>query len=271
MKPGLRTAPLRRTIAATVLVACAACAPAPASAPAIQESIRRVEQMPNIPRPLKIRHWKAVARRFDALAFDFDATGEHFPVIWWDRARRNFDQDCFGMASYLGHGRAGAKKDPENHEGIVALGAVLGATLAGIDKSNQQGRNYVAMCRSYFNRETGLNIVANRTRTNVGEILQLDCLATDFFRPPAYPTYLYYNPHKAPRSVQINVGRRRVDLYDAAGKAFLRKGVTGRASFTIRPDSAVVLVLAPAGGRITRTGSQLRINGTVIDYAARQR
>jgi hypothetical protein len=26
-------------------------------------------------------------------------------------------------------------------------------------------------------------------------ILQLDCLATDFFRDKAYPTFLYYNPY----------------------------------------------------------------------------
>ena len=44
------------------------------------------------------------------------------------------------------------------------------------------------------------------SRTNVEMILQLDCLATDFFHDRAYPTYLYYNPYDVAKEVQIDVG-----------------------------------------------------------------
>ena len=37
--------------------------------------------------------------------------------------------------------------------------------------------------------------------TNVDGILQLDLLKTDYFHADAYPTYLYYNPHAAEKSV----------------------------------------------------------------------
>jgi hypothetical protein len=40
---------------------------------------------------------------------------------------------------------------------------VLGATLIGIDKSNQDGHNYVSMLRNYFNKDSGWNIVQNFT------------------------------------------------------------------------------------------------------------
>ena len=41
-------------------------------------------------------------------------------------------------------------------------------------------------------------------RTNDEKILQLDCLATDFYRPPAYPTYLVYNPYDEKSGVPTN-------------------------------------------------------------------
>jgi hypothetical protein len=43
------------------------------------------------------------------------------------------------------------------------MGATLGATLVGIDKSNQQGLNYVGMLKNYFNKETGWDIMMNNT------------------------------------------------------------------------------------------------------------
>jgi len=39
-------------------------------------------------------------------------------------------------------------------------------------------------------------------------ILQLDCLATDFFHDRAYPTYLYYNPYALRRRFRSTSARR---------------------------------------------------------------
>ena len=35
------------------------------------------------------------------------------------------------------------------------------------------------------------------------------CLKTDYFHAKAYPTYLYYNPHASPKTVEIDVGPSR--------------------------------------------------------------
>jgi hypothetical protein len=102
--------------------------------------------------------------------------------------------------------------------------------------------------------------------TNVEAILRLDCLATDFYRDKAYPTFLYYNPHKVARKVELDVGDEKRDLYDAVSNRFLRKGVSGKASLTIPADGAVVLVVAPAGGKVTREGRKTLVNGVVVDY-----
>ncbi len=105
------------------------------------------------------------------------------------------------------------------------------------------------------------------SQTNEQAILRLDCLATDFFRAAAYPTYLYYNPHTEARTVTIDVGPEARDLYDAVTNRFLARGARGTVGFKVSADSAVLLVLTPAGGKGTREGRKMLIDGVVVDYA----
>lgn len=107
-------------------------------------------------------------------------------------------------------------------------------------------------------------------KTNVERILQLDCLATDFYHDKAYPTYLYFNPYDHTEEIEIAVGAESKDLYDAATHRFIKKAAQDAAHLIIPPDTAVVVVLTPAGGKKTRQGNRLLVDGTVIDYAANQ-
>jgi hypothetical protein len=102
--------------------------------------------------------------------------------------------------------------------------------------------------------------------TNVEKILQWDCLKTDFYHDTAYPTYLYFNPFGTVKNVQIDVGACPVDLYDNVSQTFLETNVSGITDFNIPADSAVVVVLAPAGGEITISGNKKLINDVVVDY-----
>lgn len=130
-----------------------------------QSHIRAVERMPALPSPLVIRDWKQVAVDYDAFVFDFERRGDFLPVIWWDCTKRNFPRDTFGLYSYVGSMHQGKG---ENHEAINCLAAVLGATLVGIDKSKQQGHNWVLMCENYFNRRNGENLFLNKTDARSG-------------------------------------------------------------------------------------------------------
>jgi hypothetical protein len=47
------------------------------------------------------------------------------------------------------------------------MGAILGAGLVGIDKTNQNGFNYVQMIQNYFNSGNGWNIMMNNTDPSV--------------------------------------------------------------------------------------------------------
>jgi len=130
-----------------------------------QINIEIVDKMPNMPPQFKMIDWSKRARDFDAYVFDFNIKGEFLPVIWWDKTRKNFDQDIIGLPAYIGDARqAGTDK----HESITVLSALLGATLVGIDKSNQNGLNYIQMAKSYYNIDNGEGLILDTTDHDSG-------------------------------------------------------------------------------------------------------
>jgi hypothetical protein len=96
--------------------------------------------------------------------------------------------------------------------------------------------------------------------------LQVDCLATDFFHAPAYPTHLYYNPHATQRKVSVAVGDQPVDLYDAVTHRFLVRDIHGTAPLSLAGKTAAVTVRTPAGGHTRRDGPRLLVNDVVVDW-----
>ena len=118
-----------------------------------QKHINRVRFMPDMPTPFYIRDWKQVALDYDNLIFSFKEDGQFFPLNKWDDRQINYKGRSFSMVSYVGA--------PGGDEGINNLAAVVAATLAGIDKSNQNGHNFVEMCQKWFSSDNGTNIYSN--------------------------------------------------------------------------------------------------------------
>jgi hypothetical protein len=102
--------------------------------------------------------------------------------------------------------------------------------------------------------------------TDVPMILKLDLLKTDYFHGPAYPSFLYYNPYGAAKTVTIDVGPGSSDLYDAVSKSFLKSGVSGQTTFDVPADGAVLLVVVPHGGTPLYALEKMLVDGVVIDY-----
>lgn len=151
-------------------VALAACSgTADLGAPVEQVVIERVNLMPDMPESYQMIDRKQKARDFDRFVFDWNNSSEVGPLIWLDNARRNVDQETFGLYTAVKDIRQG--KDANNgefHESLNSLAAILGAGLVGIDKTDQDGYNYVKMVQNYFNSDTGWNIVMNNTTSSVG-------------------------------------------------------------------------------------------------------
>ncbi|MDQ1124755.1 discoidin domain-containing protein [Microbacterium trichothecenolyticum] len=97
--------------------------------------------------------WRARAIAYDAFVYDWSQPGE-YPTIARDTTHRNMDAETYKMPSYYGQPIPG----DGGQEAITQLPSVVGATLVGIDKSDQGGRDYVDMCRTFFQPRIGVGL-----------------------------------------------------------------------------------------------------------------
>lgn len=142
----------------------------PASEPVQQAVVNRIQTMPDSPSPYKLLDWRAKSVDYDQYVFDRTLTGQYKPFVWFDSAQRNLDQTTFGLFTVIGDVRQGALGNREFHEAINGMAAILSAGLVGIDKTQQQGTNYVKMLQNYFNSENGWNIMMNNTNSAVAAL-----------------------------------------------------------------------------------------------------
>lgn len=155
---------MKKLLIIMALALTVACTQQYGGTPVEQKDIPRVNQMATLPQPYKLLDWHQKALDFDAFAFDFDNPYPCGPVIWLDDARRNIDQTTFGLFTAMADARQGADVNGgEFHESLNILHALLGAGLNGIDKTDQNGYNWVKMAQNYFNSDNGWNIVMNNT------------------------------------------------------------------------------------------------------------
>ncbi|HLN74985.1 MAG TPA: hypothetical protein VK205_16955, partial [Prolixibacteraceae bacterium] len=157
-----------------------------------QLSISRIDQMPNVPSPLQIKDWDAVARDYDNLVFDLNKTGTYLPLsAIGTQGQYNYaDNTPFFLDSYVG-----ADNHLNQAEAINIFPAIVGASLVGIDKSNQNGRNWVAMTKDFFNLKNGQNVYLNSYSTQSGNDWWYDVMPNVYFYqlkslyPNAAPQY----------------------------------------------------------------------------------
>ncbi|KAA3660986.1 MAG: T9SS C-terminal target domain-containing protein [Calditrichaeota bacterium] len=147
-----------------------------AAAMAQQIAIPRVEMMPNKPEPYQMRAWAQVAAGYDSLVFDLNQTGSYLPLIRINTNTINYpNHESVALHSYVG------TNSPGGGEAINVLPAVIGATLVGIDKSNQNGMNWVLMCEEFFNRRSSENVYLNNPATKSGNDWWYDTMPNVFF------------------------------------------------------------------------------------------
>ena len=135
-----------------------------------QITLDRIAMMPDQPAPYKMTDWYEKAHNFDEYVFNVDLKGEYLPFIWIDTAKRNLSQKTFGIYTAIGDVRQGQKGNKEFHEALCSMGSLLGAGLVGIDKTNQNGFNYVKMVQNYFNSANGWNIMMDNTSADVAKL-----------------------------------------------------------------------------------------------------
>jgi len=130
--------------------------------------------MPNKPSPYLMRNWKQVAIGYDSLVFNSKLTGTYLPLV-------SVGQN-FSLASYVGQNPSQTK------EAINCLPAVLGASLVGVDKTNQFGINWVSECQNWFNQNPQEDVYLNNPGGSSGSDWWYDVMPNIFF----YQLYSMY-------------------------------------------------------------------------------
>jgi len=141
-----------------------------------QITIDRVELMPNEPSPYNTPDWRTMAQKYDAFVYDIEKTGEYLPLISMQSSGVNYENiGSFGMHSYVG------TANPNAGEAINILPSLVGATLSGIDKSDQNGKNWILMSQNYFNKKNGELLYLNGRSAHSGNDWWYDMMPNIYF------------------------------------------------------------------------------------------
>jgi hypothetical protein len=62
-----------------------------------------------------------------------------------------------------------------------------------------------------------------------------------------------------------------VNLYNTVSGTYVAKNVTSTFQIKLSPVNAAVIVIVPADGKISYSGSKMFVNGIVVDYMVKQK
>ena len=207
-----------------------------------QININRIELMPNIPSPFEMRDWGKVAAGYDSIVFDLTRTGQYLPLSWINTNTINYpEHNSFGLHTVVG------TTSPTSSEAINILPALISASLIGIDKSNQNGYNWVLMSEEYFNKANNANVYLNHPNGSNWDDWWYDVMPNIFF----YQLYSKY-PNVGNFSNQFPiVAKRWLDAVKTMGgsstpwqipymnyRAFNLMNMTPYASGVVEPEAA---------------------------------
>jgi hypothetical protein len=147
-----------------------------------QINIPRVDEMHNMPQPYIMRDWHQVALGYDSLVFNPEIQGEYLPLVKLYSNTYNYpEHGSFYMQTYVGQSLG-------HNESINSMTGIIGASLCGIDKSNQDGNNWVLMMEEFFNWKNGQFVYGNNVGQKTGHDWWYDCIPNIFF----YQLYSLY-------------------------------------------------------------------------------
>lgn len=165
--------------------------------------------MPNQPSPYNMRDWRAVALAYDAFVYNLQSTGEYLPLCHINPAGVNYPQrESFRLHTYVG------TNSPFGNEAINVLPSLVGATLVGVDKRYQYGRNWALMAQDFFNKANGENLYLNNAGASTGNDWWYDMMPNVFF----YQLYDLYPDLGGEAELQFTtVANRFLDAVQAMG------------------------------------------------------
>ena len=142
-----------------------------------QIHIQTIDNMPAFPKPYQMRDWKRVAIGYDSLVFNPNLRGTFLPLVLNSLGSVNYPQDpAFGLYTAVG-----PTANTGTAEAINCIPAVVGASLVGIDKTNQFGYDWVKMCEQWFNGVNGQEIYKNGFSDQTNDDFWYETMPNVFF------------------------------------------------------------------------------------------
>lgn len=155
--------------------------------------------------------------------------------------------------------------DPERVVGYEALKQKWQG-LSPFSTGDALGGNWAATNLSLYSTGSIGYLGSMVEKTNVSKILKINVLNTDFYKKPAYPSYLFYNPYGTAQSIAFDAGASASDLYDAISESFLLQNINGVVNLSIPANGVLLVSVCPAGGAVSFEKNKMLVNGTVVDY-----
>ncbi|GHN02646.1 hypothetical protein WSM22_41350 [Cytophagales bacterium WSM2-2] len=174
-----------------------------------QIDIDRVALMPNMPSPYQMRDWKNVAVKYDSFIFNLNATGQYLPVMHLKSNSINYPS----LQPVLLDSYVGVKGSGNQAEAINIIPAVVGASLVGVDKTNQFGNNWVFKVKDFYNKANGQNVYLNGYSATSGNDWWYDLMPNVFF----YQLYSLYPSTPDFNTQFISVADRWLAAVNAMG------------------------------------------------------
>ena len=153
-----------------------------------QLSLTAIDLLPNAPTTYQLRDWHQTATDFDTLAFDTTATGQFLPLVTIDTTPylpplvQDVGETWFGLPAYVGETRTFGETGEPVHESLSTLGAVLGGTLVGVDKTTGP-YNWVALTQEYYVQHNSEYVILNNPYAGTGGSAWYE----------TYPSILFYS------------------------------------------------------------------------------
>ncbi len=141
-----------------------------------QLSVPRIAKMPDQPSPYLMRDWKKVSMKYDSFVYDLSKSGQHLPFTTIQPKGINYPQNpTFRIHTYVG------TNSPAGNEAINVLPSLVGASLLGIDKTAQFGRNWITMSQDFYNLTNGEGIYLNNAVSSSGQDWWYDVMPNIYF------------------------------------------------------------------------------------------
>ncbi len=206
-----------------------------------QVSIDRVDMMPDLPAPYDMRDWKDVTRKYDDFIYSLDKTGQYLPLVGLKSNSINYPSlQPILLQTYVGGSTTSA-------EAINIIPSIVGASLVGVDKSNQNGKNWVLKTKDFFNKANQQNIYLNNYSAISGSDWWYDVMPNVFF----YQLYTRYPPDADQQQQFVTIADRWLDAVHAMGggsapwtipnmnyRGWRMASMTGNAADVLEPESA---------------------------------